>query len=86
MKVEVREWKAVATWTWNLSDDDCSICRMPFDGCPPEAKYPGDDSPVVLGVCGHAFHLLCINKWLTEKREAGCPYCRRPWQFKTAEQ
>ena len=43
-------------------DDVCGICRMPFDGCPPEAKYPGDDSPVVWGTCGHAFHLQCINR------------------------
>lgn len=39
------------------------ICRMSFDGCPPDAKYPGDDSPVVWGQCAHAFHLQCINKW-----------------------
>lgn len=43
-------------------DDVCGICRMPFDGCPPDAKYPGDDSPVVWGVCTHAFHLQCINR------------------------
>jgi hypothetical protein len=35
----------------------CGICRNPFDGCPPESKFPGDDSPVVWGTCGHAFHL-----------------------------
>ena len=35
---------------------------MPFDGCPPDGKYPGDDSPVVWGVCTHAFHLQCINR------------------------
>lgn len=40
----------------------CGICRMPFDGCHPEGKFPGDDSPVVWGVCTHAFHLQCINR------------------------
>ena len=25
-------------------------------------KFPGDDSPVVWGVCTHAFHLQCINR------------------------
>ena len=39
------------------------ICRMAFDGCPPDSKFPGDDSPVVWGQCGHAFHLQCITKW-----------------------
>lgn len=47
------------------------ICRMSFDGCPPDAKYPGDDSPVVWGQCAHAFHLQCINKWCD--RPAGPP-------------
>ena len=60
--VKVKQWHAVATWTWNAGDDVCGICRMPFDGCPPDAKYPGDDSPVVWGVCTHAFHLQCINR------------------------
>lgn len=35
---------------------------MPFDGCPPEAKFPGDDAPVIWGTCDHAFHLQCINR------------------------
>ena len=46
----------------HAGDDVCGICRMNFDGCPPDGKYPGDDSPVVWGVCTHAFHLQCINR------------------------
>ena len=36
--VEIKEWHAIANWTWNAGDDVCSICRMPFDGCPPDCK------------------------------------------------
>ena len=64
IKVTVKHWHAAAAWTWNAGDDVCGICRMPFDGCPPGSKFPGDDSPVVWGTCGHAFHLQCISKWL----------------------
>ena len=64
LKVTVKHWHAAASWTWNAGDDVCGICRMPFDGCPPGSKFPGDDSPVVWGTCGHAFHLQCISKWL----------------------
>ena len=46
----------------DAGDDVCGICRASFDACPPEAKYPGDDCPVVWGVCSHAFHIQCINK------------------------
>ena len=51
-------------WTWNAGDKDdvCGICRVAFDSCPPDAKFPGDDSPVVWGQCGHAFHLQCITR------------------------
>ena len=47
-------------------------------------KYPGEDSPVVWGVCGHAFHLQCITKWLSAQTEQRCPFCRRAWEFKAA--
>ena len=47
-------------------------------------KYPGDDSPVVWGVCGHAFHLQCITKWLSSQSEQRCPFCRRNWEYKSA--
>ena len=85
-KVEIKKWHAVASWTWNAGDDVCGICRMPFDGCPPDGKFPGDDSPVVWGACGHAFHLQCITKWLAAQTEQRCPFCRRAWEFKELEQ
>lgn len=31
------------------------------------------------GECSHEFHLHCIMKWLSEKREPLCPMCKRPW-------
>ncbi len=38
--VVIKEYHAVASWTWGAGDEDdvCSICRMPFDGCPPDCK------------------------------------------------
>lgn len=45
-------------------------------------QVPGDDAPVVWGVCGHAFHLQCINKCLATQDEQRCPFCRRAWEFK----
>lgn len=28
--------------------------------------------------CRHAFHLLCVAKWLDLRRTANCPICRQP--------
>ena len=44
MKVTIREWNAVASWRWDMPEDDvCGICRVQFDGTCPTCKYPGDD-------------------------------------------
>ena len=52
VKVTIKNWHAVATWTWTSEDDVCGICHMALDGCAPGASGPGDDSPVVWGrVC-----------------------------------
>ena len=84
-RVEVQHWRAVASWTWDAGDDVCGICRAPFDGAPPDAKFPGDDAPVVWGACSHAFHLQCITRWLGAQSEQRCPFCRRAWEFKAAD-
>ena len=81
--VKLLSWHAVASWTWNAGDDVCGICRTDFDGCPPDAKFPGDEAPVVWGVCNHAFHLPCITKWLADTPESQrCPICRAAWDFR----
>jgi anaphase-promoting complex subunit 11 len=40
----------------------------------------GKHSEVSVGVCGHAFHNECINKWL--QKSIDCPICREKWIFK----
>ncbi|BBG96962.1 anaphase-promoting complex/cyclosome 11 [Prunus dulcis] len=83
MKVNILQWHAVASWTWDAQDETCGICRMAFDGCCPACKLPGDDCPLIWGACNHAFHLHCILKWVnSQTSQAHCPMCRREWQFK----
>lgn len=44
MKVTIKQWNAVATWRWDMPEDEvCGICRVQFDGTCPTCKYPGDD-------------------------------------------
>lgn len=44
MKVTIKRWDAVASWQWDMPEDDvCGICRVQFDGTCPTCKYPGDD-------------------------------------------
>ncbi|RKF83143.1 Anaphase-promoting complex subunit 11 [Golovinomyces cichoracearum] len=44
MKVKILKWNAVATWRWDINDDDvCGICQVHFEGTCPTCKYPGDE-------------------------------------------
>lgn len=38
MKVKIRHWNGVASWTWVANDENCGICRMPFNGCCPDCE------------------------------------------------
>lgn len=40
------DWMSVATWRWIANDDNCGICRMPFENCCTECSLPGDDCPL----------------------------------------
>ena len=57
MKVVVKDWHAIAQWRWDTgtntdsheADDEgdvCGICRVPYEGCCPSCKMPGDDCPL----------------------------------------
>ncbi|ODV62039.1 anaphase promoting complex subunit 11, partial [Ascoidea rubescens DSM 1968] len=81
MKVKIKNWHAISYWHWTVDDELCGICRAAFDSTCPVCKYPGDECPMVLGNCHHAFHLHCILKWLdTETSNGLCPMCRQTFQ------
>ncbi|KAG8962631.1 hypothetical protein FRC03_003945 [Tulasnella sp. 419] len=62
-------------------DDLCGICRVPFEGCCPNCKVPGDDCPLIQGKCTHIFHMHCLLKWIESSTAKGlCPMDRRPWE------
>lgn len=84
LKVRINRFHGVCKWTWNVNggDDDevCGICQSAFEGTAPGVSYPGDECPVVFGKCSHAFHLICLQKWISGSRN-NCPICRREWEF-----
>ncbi|KAF9490301.1 anaphase-promoting complex subunit Apc11 [Pleurotus eryngii] len=89
MKVKIKQWNAVAQWRWDTGNKDgaddgegdvCGICRVPFEGCCPSCKVPGDDCPLIWGECSHVFHMHCLLKWIgTAASKQQCPMDRRPW-------
>ena len=90
LKVRIKRFHGVAKWTWGVSEDEddvCIICQGAYEGVAPGVKHPGDECPVVWGRCGHAFHLVCVQKWLQSQTDRNpnsaptCPTCRQEWEY-----
>ncbi|KAF9650666.1 anaphase-promoting complex subunit Apc11 [Thelephora ganbajun] len=90
MKVKIKSWHAIAQWRWDTGNADhdegdgegdvCGICRVPYEGCCPTCKVPGDDCPLIWGECSHVFHMHCLLKWIgTPASKQQCPMDRRTW-------
>ncbi|PKS12737.1 hypothetical protein jhhlp_000945 [Lomentospora prolificans] len=62
MKVKITQWNTVATWRWDLPEDDvCGICQVHFDGTCPTCKYPGDDCSIRLSLTRRASSTVFWN-------------------------
>lgn len=83
-RFEVKKWTAVAFWSWDIVVETCAICRNhlmePCIECQPNSiNNLTDDCIAAWGVCNHAFHLHCIQRWL--KSRPVCPLDNKDWTF-----
>ncbi|KAH0610303.1 uncharacterized protein H6S33_011830 [Morchella sextelata] len=55
MKVRIKTWNAVASWRWDVPEDDvCGICRVQFDGtCPNSLRQRLDLDRELEGLVSH---------------------------------
>ena len=77
MKVTIEEWHAVASWRWDMPEDDvCGICRVQFDGTCPTCKYPGDDCTLCVSssVSYHPCSLLTFSPHSNRQMWSLFPY------------
>ncbi|KAI5969816.1 hypothetical protein CANMA_001106 [Candida margitis] len=59
------------TQSLHFDSGSCAICLEVLE-----------DEDIVRGlICGHVFHAICLDPWLT-KRRACCPMCKRDYLFK----
>ncbi|EGT52130.1 CBN-APC-11 protein [Caenorhabditis brenneri] len=85
LNITIKKMHVCGEWRWlRGGEDTCGICRMEFESACNMCKFPGDDCPLVVGTCRHAFHRHCIEKWIaapTNQPKAQCPLCRQDWQI-----
>ncbi|KYN04869.1 Anaphase-promoting complex subunit 11 [Cyphomyrmex costatus] len=82
MKVTIKSWTGVATWRWIANDDNCGICRMPFDASCPDCKIPGDDCPLGRirdgARCCDIDRRVPVGRWTNATGRCRCP-SPSPW-------
>ncbi|XP_060175556.1 RING-H2 finger protein ATL7-like isoform X1 [Lycium barbarum] len=68
LKKEVREMLPVIIFheSFSVKDAQCSVCL---------GDYQADDKLQQIPVCGHIFHMECIDHWLAT--HSTCPLCRQ---------
>lgn len=85
-RFRVRKWTAIALWSYDISVDNCAICRNHImDKCiecqsVQEVTNIDENCSIAWGKCSHVFHMHCISKWLNTREV--CPLDNRHWEFK----
>lgn len=88
-RFKVKKWTAVAMWAYDISVDNCAICRNHImDKCidcqtaQEESNVDGNCS-IAWGRCSHVFHMHCISTWINTRHV--CPLDNKDWEFKKIE-
>jgi len=82
---EIRTWKPVVLYRWDLAVDNCTICRnlhlvdLCIECQVRQASLPSEECKVVPGVCSHSYHFHCISCWLTTQKV--CPLDNSELEF-----
>ena len=73
----------VATWTYDVQEEICNICKNnlmePCINCSASGKK--EDCNLAKGRCGHGFHSHCIKEGL--KANDNCPTDHTGWHYET---
>lgn len=77
MSLKIEKIHLNCCWEWNIFNNDCVICRDSI--CENNDNKSDKQKGSVIGVCGHAFHDVCISGWIKKKKV--CPLCNKKWEY-----
>jgi len=80
-RFKINKCNLVSQWGWDTINECCPICRNSVneESIITEGSQ-NNSSHVVIGMCGHAFHYECINKWVKTSSNV-CPLCNDAWEY-----
>ena len=79
LKTAISRFSPVYLFSWQGEQDTCTICRCLFTSPCVNCEVQGKDEPCPEqeGVCGHKFHMHCIDRWRAQ--DDTCPFCHETW-------
>lgn len=75
-RFQVKEYKLVCSSIYKCMNNDCGICRNNLNENSVSEEHL-ISSDVIIAVCGHGFHKICINDWIRNNNT--CPICCKKW-------
>lgn len=80
MSFVINNMQIFSNWSLILNKStDCTICRQSLNNPSIYSKEKGlVDFQILSSICGHSFHLDCIDPWLIKNKH--CPNCSRKWE------
>lgn len=78
----VTKWNAVASWVSDSTGVNCMICREALDRMCPHCillNDPDISCVVAKGICYHAFHKHCLDRWFQSQKAQNCLLCSKVW-------
>lgn len=79
-RVTIDSLNIVATWKFKVENKNCPLCRNNLMA-PTQADIDNKDikNVIKVGKCKHAYHSVCIDKWL-KNSNVSCVTCKTEWK------
>jgi len=79
VKLTLGKMRVLTTWEYNSDNTDCKLCHKDLTVPVNETGSDRINGNVMIGICNHGFHSVCINAWI-DRGNVSCPHCMTVWK------